>query len=277
MGADFGWLPFYLEGKMGTQINTQDLQKKIAGYLETLALETDQARKSEEMQRYLEFAARFHQYSATNIFLILLNKPDATQIAGFQTWKTMGRFVKRGEKGIPIFAPMLGRKDSLDKDSPLELYGFRIVYVFDVSQTDGEPLPTIPDWKSPEKNEELNEKLIAFARSKGIDVTFKDLPGEIQGVSMGGLIEIDPCAGTKTIIHEIAHELMHRRENYLVDYSVREMEAESVAFVVSKYFGLNQLASPVYVLLNGGTSEMIIQDLQRIHKCANEIIQSIDS
>jgi N-terminal domain of anti-restriction factor ArdC len=234
---------------MEAQINTNYLQQKIKGYLETLARETDLARKSEEMQRYLEFEAKFHQYSATNIFLILLNKPEATHIAGYQTWKTMGRFVKKGEKGIPIFAPLLARKDSEEKDSPQELYGFRIVYVFDISQTDGEPLPSVPDWKSPEKNAELNERLIAFAKGRGVEVLIKKQSGEIQGVSMGGLIEIDPSAGTKTLIHEIAHELMHRDEDCPLDHAFREREAEATAFVVAKYFGLSKLKSYNYLAL----------------------------
>jgi len=187
-GAGFG-LPRSIlreEETMNAQVTSNDLQKKIQGYLETLALETDEARKSEEMQKYLNFVARFHQYSPSNIFLIMLSKPDATQVAGFQSWKKMGRYVKKGEKGIPIFAPMIHKEDPDNDSSPKVLSGFRIVYVFDVSQTDGYPLPPVPDWKSPEKSAELTEKLIRFAESKGITVTFKDLPGETQGVSKGG-------------------------------------------------------------------------------------------
>jgi len=211
---------------MNTQITSNDLQQKIQGYLETLALETDQARKSEEMQRYLDFVSRFHQYSPSNIFLIMLTKPDATMVAGFQAWKKMGRYVKKGEHGIPIFAPMIHKEDPDREDSPKVLSGFRVVYVFDVNQTDGEPLPPVPNWKSPEKNAELNEKLIRFAESKGITVTFKELPGETQGVSKGGVIEISPNAGTKTLIHEIAHELMHQGSDVIIGHEIREMEAE---------------------------------------------------
>jgi hypothetical protein len=261
---------------MNTQLTSQDLQKKIAGYLEALALETDMARKSEEMQKYLEFVARFHQYSAMNIFLILLNKPEATRIAGFQTWKKLGRFVKKGERGIPIFAPMIGRKDSLDKDSPKELFGFRIVYVFDISQTDGEPLPPVPDWKSPEKNAELNEKLIAYAKSNGIEVVVKKQRGEIQGVSLGRLIEIDPGAGTITLLHELGHELLgHHNEGILLDRAIGELQAESVAFVVSKYFGLERLNSSNYLALWGCNSEELMTHMNQILKVAHQIIEEI--
>ena len=86
--------------------------------------------------------------------------------------------------------------------------GFKVCYVFDISQTDGEPLPEPPDWKKPEKNAFLNERLMAFAHEHGISITEKELAGETQGVSMGGSIEIDPSAGTSTIVHELAHEIM---------------------------------------------------------------------
>jgi hypothetical protein len=111
-GAGFG-LPRSIlreEETMNAQITSNDLQKKIQGYLETLALETDLARQSDEMQRYLDFVARFHQYSPSNIFLIMLTKPDATHVAGYQAWKKMGRYVRKGEKGIPIFAPLVLRE-----------------------------------------------------------------------------------------------------------------------------------------------------------------------
>ncbi len=261
---------------MTAQITSKDLQQKIQGYLEVLALETDQARKSEEMRRYLDFVARFHQYSPSNIFLIMLARPDATHVAGFQAWKKMGRYVKKGEHGIPIFAPMIHREDPDDDNSPKVLSGFRVVYVFDVSQTDGEPLPPVPDWKSPEKNAELNEKLMRFAESKGITVTFKELPGETQGVSMGGAIEISPQAGTKTLIHEIAHELMHQSAGASVDRDIRELEAESVAYVVSQYFGLDGLNSHNYITLNGIAPEMIQKNKVRVHHVASEIIQRIE-
>ena len=262
---------------MNTQITSTDLQQKIQGYLETLALETDQARKSDEMQRYLDFVSRFHQYSPSNIFLIMLTKPDATHVAGFQAWKKMGRYVKKGEHGIPIFAPMIHKEDPDRDDSPKVLSGFRVVYVFDVSQTDGETLPPLPDWKSPEKNAELNEKLIRFAESKGITVTFKELPGETQGVSRGGAIEISPDAGTKTLIHEIAHELMHQSFNALFNKELIEMEAECVAYVISNYFGIGQLNCVNYLTLYNITGKDIIQSISRIVACAEQVILGIDN
>lgn len=260
---------------MNIQITSNDLQQKITGYLEELARETDLARKSEEMQKYLDFVARFHNYSPSNIFLIMLAKSDASMVAGFQTWKKMGRYVKKGEHGIPIFAPLIRKEDTDKEDSPKVLSGFRVVYVFDISQTDGEQLPLMPDWKSPEKNAELNEKLIRFAESRGITVTVKDLPGEMQGVSTGGVIEISNTAGSKTIIHEIAHELMHQRENSVGNRAIKEMEAEAVAYVVSKYCQISRLKCPNYISLFGLGHNEIINSMSKILDVSQEIIKSI--
>lgn len=260
---------------MSTPINAQELKRRIDVHLEDLMSETDQARKSKGMQRYLEFMARFHNYSFYNTLLIMLSKPDATQVAGFQTWKKLGRWVKPGQRGIPIFAPLVHREDPLDENSPKVLNGFKVVYVFDLSQTEGDPLPIVPQWISPEQNPELKEKLLDFARSKSIAVSFKELPGEIQGLSKGGSIEISPQAGTKTIIHEIAHEMMHRSEEATSDPSLREMEAEAVGYVVSKYFNIQCLNSPNYISLTGSDRDDIACAISKISSVSREIINAL--
>ena len=184
--------------------------------------------------------------------------------------------MRKGEKGIPILAPLLLQENLEDPDSKQVLRGFKVVYVFDVSQTDGEPLPEPPNWKSPEQNAILSARLVEFAGSKGIAVTVKKLAGETQGVSKGGAIELDPSAGTKTLIHEIAHELMHRVGEHVIDPAVRELEAESVAFVVCRHFNIDGLNSPSYIALHNSTSENIINRLDRIRNVASEIIISIE-
>lgn len=262
---------------MNTQVTSTHLHQTVQGYLETLALETDQARKSEEMQRYLDFVAKFHQYSSSNIFLIMLARPDATQVAGYQTWKKMGRNVKKGEKGIPIFAPMVHKEDPDKDDSPKVLQGFRVVYVFDVSQTDGEPLPPIPDWKSLEQNDELRKKLMDYTEMKRIEVVYQDFPDETQGMSMGGKIILSPSSGIKTFIHELAHELLHQSGINGISRLEKELEAESVAYIVCSHFDMTGLACPNYNALQGGNSELILQHFQRILGAATEIINSIEN
>ena len=122
----------------------------------------------------------------------------------------------------------------------------------------------------------LAECLISFAESKGIKVSVKELAGDIQGVSMGGSVFVSPQAGTKTLIHEIAHELMHQDENRPHDKTILELEAESVAYVVAKHFSLGGLASPNYVALHGADAETILAHLECVRETAVEIIFGID-
>jgi len=127
---------------------TQQLIKQAVDFL----IQQLEAGKSETLTAYLAAMARFHAYSFSNILSIVRARPDATHVAGIRTWNELGRFVKRGEKGIPILAPMIGhrrRQDEADQSSrtdgsakPLPvLIGFRVVHVFDIQQTTGEDLP----------------------------------------------------------------------------------------------------------------------------------------
>lgn len=259
------------------QTTSADLKARITEHIQDLAKATDLARVSKEMQRYLDISARFHQYSMFNIWLILLSKPDASFVAGFKRWQSLGRFVRNGEHGIAILAPIFTIEINKDGDEEQRLIGFKTVFVFDISQTDGEPLPEPPNWKSPQKNAELMDKLIRFATNKGIQVQVKHIGHDIQGVSLGGKIILEPDAGTKTLIHELGHELLHHTENAPSDRTTRELEAESVAYVVAKHFGMDGLSSPNYNALHGATSEMIIDHLERIRKISAELIQAIES
>ena len=257
-------------------LNTSsDLKTKITEHIQELADATDAARMSETMIAYLDMCAKFHRYSPQNVWLILMACPNATLVSGFKNWRSMGRYVRKGEHGIPILAPIL-LKVNENGDKEEKLVGFKVVYVFDVSQTDGEPLPEPPNWKSPEQNAILQDKLIQFANHKGITVQVKELAGDIQGVSTGGAILVSPDAGTKTLIHEIAHELMHQSADRPQDKDILELEAESVAYVVVKHFGFEGLASPNYVALHGGDAMMIMAHFERIRKTATQIIQSTE-
>src|SRR5207249_5482736 len=109
---------------------------------------------SEVLTEYLGAMAKFHTYSFGNIMLIARQKPSATNVAGVRTWNSLGRFVRRGEKGILILAPMVGRKgktleettvEGEEKNPQPQLYGFRAVYVFDISQTEGKDLPALTE------------------------------------------------------------------------------------------------------------------------------------
>ena len=266
---------------MNTQTQTNnssaDLKARITEHIQELAEATDAARVSEEMLRYLDMCAKFHQYSPFNVWCIMMAKPSASLVAGFKKWQSMNRYVCKGERGIPILAPIFAKVINEEGEEQQKLVGFKTVYVFDISQTDGEPLPEPPDWKSPEQNALLPERLLSFAQSKEITVQVKELNGDIQGVSIGGKIILDARAGTKTLIHEIAHELMHQEDDCPRDKTIRELEAESVAYVVGRHFGLEGLASPNYVALHGANAEMIMSHLERIRSTSAQIIATIES
>ena len=134
-------------------MKTEDAKTLAESALDTLAAQLD-AGKSASLTAYLASMARFHRYSANNIFLIHVQRQDATRVAGFSAWRKLGRFVRRGEKGIAILVPMTLRRSRDDlamasadgrRATARPILGFKPGYVFDVSQTDGEPLPAFAE------------------------------------------------------------------------------------------------------------------------------------
>src|SRR5688572_15977063 len=123
-------------------MNRTDAQKLSKQTLDDLAAQLEGG-KSESLITFLDAMARFHSYSFGNVMMILAQKPDAKRVAGLRTWNQLGRFVRKGEKGIGIFAPMRFKADENPKtgETDGDRIGFRVVHVFDISQTDGEPLP----------------------------------------------------------------------------------------------------------------------------------------
>jgi hypothetical protein len=255
-------------------MTTQALNTQITTYIEDLAALTDTARFSEAMQAYLDTCARFHRYSWLNTLLIMWGRPGATQVAGYNRWLQLKRYVRKGERGIPILAPMFIRQDKADPQSDTILR-FKVAHVFDISQTEGEPLPEAPDWKSLEQSQGLTERLMAYAASQGIAVTVEALSGNKQGVSMGGSIVLSPEAGTKTLIHELAHELLHHGEQR-PSREVMETQAEAIAYVVARHFGLGDLNSPNYLALWDANTTVIRTHMERISTCARQIITALE-
>lgn len=257
--------------------------KKIADQALSQLAEALQKGKSEALTRYLSTLAKFHKYSFGNVMLILSQKPDATHVAGFTTWKQMGRFVNKGEKGIVIIAPMVFRKT--DDDAPetqqqaKPIMRFRGVYIFDVSQTDGQPLPE-PSRINGDPGVHVG-RIKAFVAERGIQLDNDDLPGSADGVSRGGRISIrpglEPAHEFAVIVHELAHELLHRGENRPQSKTVRETEAEAVAFVVSQAIGLDaSSAARDYIQIYDGKTETLAQSLDRIQHVAAEIIAALN-
>jgi hypothetical protein len=249
---------------------------------------------SEVLTAYLGAMAKFHSYSFGNIMLIARQKPDATNLAGFRTWNSLGRFVKRGEKGILILAPMVGFGRARQNESATEietdnaaderkpeqqLIGFRAVYVFDITQTEGKELPTLTEVNGDVSG--YRERLLKFVESQSIELGFSERIAPAKGVSHGGKITLlpgmQPAEEFSTLVHEIAHEMLHRGDRRtLTTKQVRETEAEAVAFVVCQSVGLqNGTASQDYIQLWHGDANLLRESLEAVQQTAAVILGGI--
>jgi hypothetical protein len=266
---------------------TQQLIKQAVDYL----LQQLEAGKSETLTAYLGAMARFHNYSFGNILAIARQRPTATRVAGFYAWKELGRFVKKGEKGVQILAPMIGyrrRRDAAEqepnanqdaKPAPM-LIGFRAVYVFDVAQTEGEDLPEFEHNISGEVGEH-RERMIAFLAAQNIKLEFNEKIAPALGVSYGGKIVLLPGQSKAeeftTLVHETAHEILHKTERRtMTTATVRETEAEAVAFIVGQAVGLEMgTASSDYIQMYAGNAALLAESLEVIQRTSSVILAAI--
>jgi len=245
---------------------------------------------SEVLTAYLGAMAKFHSYSFGNIMLIARQKPEATNVAGLRTWNSLGRFVKRGEKGIFILAPMVGRRSTKDvatdepsgdatTDGQRTLYGFRAVYVFDVTQTEGKELPALTEVNGDVSG--YRERLFKFVEAQSVEISFSERIAPAKGLSHGGKITLlsgmQPAEEFSTLVHEIAHEMLHRGDRRtLTTKQVRETEAEAVAFVVCQSVGLqNGTASQDYIQLWHGDANLLRESLEAVQQTAAVILGGI--
>lgn len=188
-------------------MTADELKKLTTDALNQLAAALDQGR-SEGLTALLKTMGRFHRYSFHNVSLIVSQHPTATRVAGFHTWRTLGRFVRKGEKGIAILAPITARRqaEATDDDSK-SVVGFRAAYVFDVKQTDGDPLPE-PAEASGHPGART-ACLRAAIVSQGIAVEYIEQLGGALGTSHGGRIQIvnglQPASEFTVLVHEYAH------------------------------------------------------------------------
>lgn len=261
--------------------------KKLADdALEELALALDDGH-SEALKTFLAFMGRFRRYSVNNQLLISLQRPDATHVAGFNRWKELRRYVKAGEKGILIIAPMVLRKraddsegEAMDEKGAESVLRYKAVHVFDVSQTDGRPLPELHRvGGNPKGHIERLKELVA---ARGIRLEYTHDLGGAEGISCGGIIKLRPGLPPgeefSVLTHELGHELLHRDgANVQTTRTVRETEAEAVAFVVCQATGLDtNTAAADYIQLYDGTKETLLASLERIRRTAVEILDAID-
>ncbi len=263
------------------QDKAKALRKRIDDSLDTLAKAVDDVRASEAFKAYLAVQARFHRYSWHNSMLIAMQRPDATRVAGYKTWQSLGRQVCKGERGITIFAPCPWKRETDDGETEQGIF-FRAVHVFDVGQTDGADLPDVDVPTVDTACDDLLAKLRRVADQRGIAVTFAKLSGGLFGVSKGGTVDVDNTHPTgqqaKTLAHELAHEALHKTDRTGLTRSVAELEAESVAYVVCTHFGLDvEVRASRYIALWNGDSKALRASLERIANTARSIIDDVEA
>jgi len=259
----------------------RELKDNLAKLIEALATDTDAARQSTLFTAYLRACGMFHDYSWHNCAMIWSQKPEATRVAGFQTWKKLGRYVVAGSKGIAIFAPMTFKDKSTAEDGTEQESSrvwFRIVYVFDVSQTGGESLPELPSECTGNGGESLCDCLLSFAAEKGITVETRTIAGTAKGyasekgtrITLSNSLSVSDRAAV--LIHEISHCLLHFSESK-PNLKQRELEAEATSFVVASHFGLNP-ESKFYLASYGVKASDLLESLPVIQQTAAQIIHA---
>ncbi|MFA6132821.1 MAG: ArdC family protein [Phycisphaerae bacterium] len=239
-----------------------------------------EAGRSQALRDYLSAIARFHRYSFGNTLLIHMQRPDATHVAGFKTWQKLGRYVRQGQKGIVIMAPIIRRYEDETTDGEKErVLTFKAAHVFDVSQTDGASLPEFPRAKG--LPGERLDRLKRFASGKGIVVESVGSMGTVQGASLGGRImlrdDLTPAETFSTLVHELAHEILHHGSGKRdASRTVRETQAEATAYVVCQAAGIEcGTASSDYIQLYQGDRDTLIESLQAVQATAAELIEAV--
>lgn len=203
--------------------------------------------QSERWESWLRSLSKFYDYSLGNTTLIAMQMPTATHVASFRSWKRdFNRYVKKGERGIEILVPMLVKDKDEDTDEERRrLVGFRVGHVFDVSQTDGEPPPTLADEVS--RDVERYASILDAVRvvsAYPVELV-ADLPKGTKGFfRRGELIAIHKGMSegqtVKTALHELARSRLHDGDpEGMPDRAMREVQAESVAYAVSAALGLD--------------------------------------
>ena len=266
------------------QLKIENIDKVTTEAINQLA-EALNAGKSEALTRYLLAMAKFRAYSIFNVLLILRQCPDAGRVAGYRAWQSLGRHVKKGEKGIMILAPVLRKRteatskpDTTDESRAVATY--RPVYVWDEQQTAGEDLPEIGRVTGYPRV--YLERLETFVRANGTTLDYSADIAPAKGLAEKGKITLlpgqSPAETFSVLVHELAHLTLHQSARRAeTTKRIRETEAEAVAFVVCQAIGLETgSASADYVALYGGDAQVLLESLHHIQEAATRILDAIE-
>lgn len=270
--------------------------------------------ESEKYKTYLSTMSKFHNYSFNNTLLIAMQKPEATLVAGYKAWqKNFERHVNKGEKAIRILAPAPYKiKEERDKLDPVTgemmfdengmpqkeqvevtIPAFRAVSVFDVSQTDGKPIPELEAQEFLSTVEGYEDFVQALMNVASVPIGFEDIPGDSKGYfhteekRIAVQENMSESQTLKTMVHEVAHSMLHNKEinrDDLIeepakDRNTKEVEAESVAYTVCQHFGIDT-SDYSFGYIAGWSSGKDMKELKSsldtIRKTASELITGIE-
>lgn len=282
---------------------------RVAELTERLERGIQELYASDSYAQYITAMSRFHHYSFGNALLILFQCPHASQVAGYGTWKQLGRQVKRGEQGIQILAPCgfraVEERNKIDPQTGQTLYGpdgapltervkispdrFKITHVFDLSQTEGRELPQIGVSELTGDVEDYEAVYARLSALSPLPVVQEDFQRAAKGytsftedriVIKPGMSQVQTI---KTLVHEIAHAQLHKPDDLLPETPPKqrrqkEVEAESIAYVVCQHFGIDTTDySLAYVAgwSRGRELAELKASLEVIHSAAGAIIDAI--
>lgn len=295
-----------------TNTGKQTEKQKVQEITQKLEQGIKDVFESEKYKEYLTTMSKFHHYSLNNTMLIAMQKPDATLVAGYQAWqKNFDRHVKRGEKGIRILAPAPYKiKEEREKTDPVtgeivldkngmpvieevevKLSAFRVVPVFDVSQTEGKELPDIGVSELSGSVEDYEDFMQALTEISPVSIGYEQIDGDAKGYFHTEEHRIALQEGmsqsqtVKTAVHEVAHAKLHDRElnsdleeSIPKDRNTKEVEAESVAYTVCQHFGIDT-SDYSFGYIAGWSSGKGMKELKSsldtIRKTSSELITGI--
>jgi len=323
---DFGSVPYI-------PISPEERKRRVADLNQRVKDNVQRIQNSAEFRNFLIAMSRFHNYSWNNQMLIWLQQADATHVAGYNTWRDLGRFVKKGAQGIAILAPLgptaaitwtrvtdnaiysirrsdkgwaiyddndnlvydgfrsyaeAGRKlkemGFVEHREMLGTHNFKVVHVFDISQTEGEELPQfdVPTLTG-EANQELFEDLLQLTKEQNIDVSFEPKPKQNPGIKGSYMPpnqiwvrpEEEPAQQLKTLLHELSH---HYSESvFSIPRADAETIAESSAYIVGAHYGFDTgVRSFPYVALWAKDEKTLNANMRSVQEVAEKIIDQLE-
>jgi hypothetical protein len=268
---------------------------KIKDYHKRLVEGVTQVLESESFKEFLQFSTKFRRYSFGNTLLIWGQRPQATRMAGMKAWNSMGRHVMKGEKGIAIFAPLMkkvkeyeaeinaGAKTETEKEL---LVGFRAVYVWDIEQTDGKPVPELKT-EAPVMDGNPEMLFVRILQASPVSVEYKDIKGSAKGYYMPKekriilSIALKPEEKAKTLLHEFAHHLSYSKSSEGLssglDRPAEEVIAEGAAFMASAHFSLDSSGySFPYVASWSKNADKVLATGNAMRKVALQLIEMVE-